>query len=45
MICEHCGKDKPDVQKRVNPYEQDVNNRTIIEPLCDDCAELLADEF
>lgn len=42
--CSVCGETKPDVRKRVDPYEEDVNNRTVRRNLCDDCeAQLAAD--
>ena len=43
--CGHCGARKGDVQMRVNPYLEDVEGETVLQPLCDKCAELLADEI
>jgi hypothetical protein len=45
MTCSQCHQSKPDVRERVDPYEQDVNNRTVRRKLCDDCEALLEDEI
>lgn len=43
--CSVCGQTKPDVRKRVDPVEEDVNNRTVRRNLCDDCDALLSNEI
>ena len=43
--CSMCGKKKPDVKKRINPYNQDVNGDTTKEYLCEDCENNLMDEI
>jgi len=43
--CEMCGKQSADVCERADPYEEDVNNRTVWVTICDDCDCLLGDEI
>ena len=45
MVCEQCGKEKPDVRERTDPYEADVNGVEIWIIVCDDCDALLAEEI
>ena len=42
MICEQCGKDKPDVTSRLEAYPKDVHNQGVWRrwrPLCSGCAD------
>jgi hypothetical protein len=27
LKCEHCGQVKPDVKERIDPYDEEINNR------------------
>jgi len=35
--CDACKKDKPTGSKRADPFEKNVNGRTVKKYLCDDC--------
>lgn len=37
MICEQCGKDKPDVTTCIDPYYQEILNQEVEINLCDMC--------
>lgn len=37
MTCDCCGKDKIDVEIRIDPYEQEINDNLIERPLCNHC--------
>jgi len=39
--CTHCGEHKPSTSRRINAYDQDVNNDTHYQNLCDDCDQTL----
>jgi hypothetical protein len=43
--CSQCDEVKPDVRERTDPFEEDVNNRTVRRALCDACEALLAEEI
>ena len=44
LRCEDCNELKNDVVKRIDPYQEDINNSEVTRPLCDECtAELLQD--
>lgn len=45
LTCERCGKEKADVRWRLDPYDQDVNNKEVWEFLCDDCECDLMDDI
>lgn len=45
MKCKDCKQDKPDVRKRPDPYEEDVNKKRVIVTLCDECTEKRAEEI
>ncbi len=45
MICDQCGKDKPDVKERLDPYEEDVNNREVLRNLCRNCEYEIAQDI
>ncbi len=41
MICERCGKEKPDVCERPDGYRQDVDNEEdAVWVACDECDEI-----
>jgi hypothetical protein len=44
MVCENCGKDKPDVCERPDPYAADIDGEVVLVVICDDCAVIRADE-
>lgn len=45
MICDRCHQSKPDVCERIDPYEHEVNEETVIRLLCDSCEEELRDDI
>ena len=42
LICDECGKEKPDVKIRLNPYLDEIRNIQEYLPLCDDCEQEIA---
>ena len=45
MICDICGKDRPDVNRVLDPYDADVNDVEIERDLCDDCYQERRDDI
>ena len=45
VTCSECQQDKPDVRERVDPFEEDVNNRAVFRALCDACDIEIANEI
>lgn len=45
MTCSMCGKEKPDVHIRRDPYAYDVDNTEVLMALCDICTESRADDI
>ena len=43
--CSTCGKKLPDVTKRIDPYQQDVNNTVTYRNLCDGCYQNCVDDI
>ena len=43
--CSNCKTPKPDVKRRPDPYEEDLNNRKIYKNLCDACDREIAREL
>jgi len=43
--CTRCKELKPDVRRRVDPYEEDLNGVTVMIVVCDGCSKDLADEL
>jgi rRNA maturation endonuclease Nob1 len=37
MICEKCGKDKPDVEYVEDPYDKEIEDVSNWKYLCDNC--------
>jgi hypothetical protein len=46
LTCEYCGKAKPDVSERPDPYANDVgNDPDAVHTACDACAQNRADDI
>jgi len=43
--CDKCGNVKPDVQRRVDPYTQEIDNEKVEMNLCDDCTQQRTDDI
>ncbi|MFJ4096108.1 hypothetical protein ACIPYS_31370 [Kitasatospora sp. NPDC089913] len=43
--CDYCDEDKPDVTRRVDPFDLEINGRTTVDAFCDDCYQLRCDEI
>ncbi|MET8544117.1 hypothetical protein ABZW03_26225 [Kitasatospora sp. NPDC004799] len=43
--CDYCDEVKPDVTRRVDPFDLEINDRETVVPLCDDCYQLRFDEI
>jgi hypothetical protein len=37
--CEHCSKKKKDVDARIDPYEEEVNDTVVARVICEKCLE------
>jgi ssDNA-binding Zn-finger/Zn-ribbon topoisomerase 1 len=44
VACDQCGKAKPDVQRRVDPFTAEIDNKEVWMNLCDDCTRQSADD-
>ncbi len=45
LKCSSCEKKSPDVVKRIDPYQQDVNNTTVYKNLCNICYQNHMDDI
>ena len=45
MVCTYCGKDKPDVSERFDPFSFEINDEEIEVDICDDCYAERRDEI
>jgi len=43
--CSRCKKSGPDVSRRLNRYQKEINDIEIYEILCDDCDEDIAGDI
>ena len=45
LQCDYCGKFKPDVERRADPFEQEINEVDEFYNLCDECYDKSAEEI
>jgi hypothetical protein len=45
LICEICQKEQKSAKLRVDPYQQDLYDKTVHRVLCDQCTKDLCDEI
>jgi hypothetical protein len=45
MKCDHCGKEKDDVEYCVDPYEFEINEELVERYLCEDCYDSLTEDI
>lgn len=45
LECEVCHRRLKDVTSRINPYEQEINDKEVVMLMCDDCYQSSLDDI
>lgn len=45
LTCDGCHKAKPDVQEVEDPYIKEIEDKSVLRDLCDDCLQLSSEDI